>query len=59
MTVNDAMRELRRVEDAIDTLDRYDKGEMDNIAKQHTDEIREVLTHYMDMILKIKVDEYF
>ena len=55
MTVNDAMRELRKTKDAIDTLDRYSNGDMPNIARQHVDEIREVLEHYMDMIAKLKI----
>lgn len=55
MTVRDCMREIRKVEDAIDTLNRYDNGEMHNIAKQHIDEIREVLEHYMDAIAKMKI----
>lgn len=57
MTVNDAMREFRKTKDAIDTLDRYNNGEMPNIAGQHVDEIREVLEHYMDMIAKLKIAE--
>ena len=57
MTVNDAMREFRKVKDAIDTLDRYSNGEMPNIAEQHVDEIREALEHYMDMIAKLKIAE--
>lgn len=55
MTVRDCMREIRKVEDAIDTLNRYENGVMPNIAKQHIDEIREVLEHYMDVIAKIKI----
>lgn len=55
MTVSDAMRELRKTKDAIDTLDRYSNGDMSNIAGQHVDEIREVLEHYMDMIAKLKI----
>ena len=35
MNVNDAMREFRKAKDAIDTLDRYNNGEMPNIAEQH------------------------
>lgn len=57
MTVNDAMREIRRTKEAIDTLARYSNGEMPNIAKQHVDEIREVLENYMDMIAKLKIAE--
>jgi len=57
MTVNDAMREVRKVEDAIDTLDLYSRGEMSNIAEQHIEEIIEVLEHYMDMIAKLKIAE--
>lgn len=55
MTVRDCMREIRRAEDAIDTLNRYENGIMPNIAKQHIDEIREVLEHYMDVIAKMKI----
>jgi len=55
MTVRDCIREIRKVEDAIDTLNRYENGVMPNIAKQHIDEIREVLEHYMDVIAKIKI----
>ena len=55
MTVNDAMREFRKAKDAIDTLYRYSNGEMSNIAGQHVDEIREMLEHYMDMIVKLKI----
>ena len=55
MTVRDCMREIRKVEDAIDTLNRYENGVMPNIAKQHIDEIREVLEHYMDVIAKMKI----
>lgn len=57
MTVNDAMREFRKTKDAIDTLDRYSNGEMPSIAEQHVDEIRELLEHYMDMIVKLKIAE--
>ena len=55
MTVNDAMREIRNTKDAIDTLDRYNSGEMDNIAKQHIVEIRQMLEHYMDMVAELKI----
>lgn len=55
MTVRDCMREIRKVEDAIDTLNRYDNGEMQNMTKQPIDEIREVLEHYMDVIAKMKI----
>lgn len=55
MTVNDAMREIRKIKDAIDTLDRYNSGEMHNIAKQHIIEIRQMLEHYMDMIAELKI----
>ena len=55
MTVRDCIEEIRRVEDAIDTLNRYDNGQMQNIAKQHINEIREVLEHYMDVIAKMKI----
>lgn len=57
MTVNDAIREIRKVKDAIDTLNRYSNGEMSNIAKQHVDEIREVLENYMVMIAELKIVE--
>lgn len=57
MTVNEAMSELQKTKDAIDTLDRYINGEMPNIAGQHVDEIREVLEHYMVMIVKLKIAE--
>lgn len=57
MTVNDAMREFRKAKDAIDILDRYIDGEMPNIARQHVDEIREMLEHYMDIIAKLKIAE--
>lgn len=57
MTVNDAMREIRKTKDAIDTLERYSNGEMQKIAKQHVVEIRQVLEHYMDMIAKLKIVE--
>lgn len=57
MTVNDAMSEIRKVKDAINTLDRYSNGEMSNIAGQHVDEIREMLEHYMDMIAELKIAE--
>ena len=55
MTVNDAMREIRKIKDAIDTLDRYNSGEVHNIAKQHIVEIRQMLEHYMDMIAELKI----
>ncbi len=55
MTVNDAMREIRKIKDAIDTLDRYNSGEMGNIAKQHIVEIRQILEHYMDLIAELKI----
>lgn len=55
MTVRDCMREIQKVEDAIETLDRYDNGEMQNITKQYIDEIREMLEHYMDVIAKMKI----
>ena len=57
MTVNDAMREIRKTKGAIETLNRYSKGEMPNIVKQDVDEIKEVLEHYMDMIAKLKIAE--
>ena len=57
MTVYNAMREFRKVEDAIDTLNRYNNGEISNIAEQHVDEIREMLEHYLDMIAKLKIAE--
>lgn len=57
MTVNDAMCEIRNIKDAIDTLDRYNSGEMDNIAKQHIVEIRQMLEHYMDMITELKITD--
>lgn len=57
MTVNDAMREIRKIKDAIDTLERYNSGEMGNIAKQHIVEIRQMLEHYMDMIAELKINE--
>lgn len=57
MTVNDALRELRKIKDAIDILNRYSNGEMSNIAKQHVDEIRELLDHYMDKIVELKIAE--
>ena len=57
MTVNDAMRELQKAKDAIDTLDRYNNFEMSSIAGQHVDEIREMLGKYMDMIAKLKIAE--
>ena len=57
MTVNDAMHELQKTKDAIDTLDRYSNGEMPNIAAQHVDEIRKALEHYMDRIAKLKISE--
>lgn len=57
MTVNDVMREFRKIKNAIDTLDRYSNGEMPNIAEQHIDEIREVLEHYMDVIGRLKLAE--
>lgn len=57
MTVNDAMCELRKAEDAIDTLNKYHAGVMPNIAGQHVDKIRELLEHYMDMIVKQKIAE--
>lgn len=55
MTVNDAMHEIRKIKDAIDTLDRYNRGEMGNIAEQHIVEIRQILEHYMDMIAELKM----
>ena len=57
MTVYDAMREIRKIKDAIDTLDRYNSGEIGNIANQHIIEMRQVLEHYMDMIVKLKIAE--
>lgn len=57
MTVNDAMQEILRAKDAIDTLDRYSDGIMQKIAGQHVDEIRKLLEHYMDMIEKLKIAE--
>lgn len=57
MTVYDAMREFRKIKDAIDILDQYSNGEMLNIAEQHVDEIRNMLKHYMDMIEKLKIVE--
>ena len=57
MTVNDAMQEILRAKDAIDTLNRYSNGLMQNIAGQHVDKIRELLEHYMDMIAKLKIVE--
>ena len=58
MTVSDAMREIRKIEDAIDTLDRYNNGKIGSIAKQHIDEIRQMLEHYMDMIAELKIAEW-
>ena len=55
MTVRDCMREIRRVEDAIDTLNKYSDGKIQNIGKQHIDEIREMLEHYMDVIAKMNI----
>ena len=55
MTVRDCMREIRKAKDAIDTLNKYEEGVMPNIAKQHIDEIKEVLEHYMDVIAKMKI----
>lgn len=57
MTVNDAIREIRKTKNAIDTLDRYSKGDMSNIPGQDVDEIKEVLEHYIDMIAKLKIAE--
>jgi len=42
MTVNDAMRELRKIEDAIDTLVRYGNGTMPSIAERYMDKITEL-----------------
>lgn len=50
MTVRDCMVEIRKIEDAIDTLNKYERGVMPCIAKQHIDAMREVLEHYMDAI---------
>ena len=57
MTVNDAMREISKIKDAIDTLDRYNSGEMGSIVGQHIDEIRQMLERYMDMIADLKIAE--
>ena len=50
MTVRDCMVEIRKIEDAIDTLNKYERGVMPCIAKQHIDAMREVLENYMDAI---------
>lgn len=55
MTVNDAIHEIHKIKDAIDTLDRYGSGEIGSIAKQHIDEIRQMMEHYMDMITELKI----
>lgn len=50
MKVKDCMKEIRKAKDALDTLDRYARGEMCGIANQHIEEIKDVIGHYIELI---------
>ena len=50
MTVHDCIKEIRKANDAIDTLQKYKSGEMKGIANQHIAEIELVIKKYIDMI---------
>ena len=50
MKVKDCIREIRKAEDAVDTLEKYKNGKMLRIADQHINEIEEVIRKYIDML---------
>ena len=55
MTVRDCMRKIARIKDAESILHDYEHGTMSGIAKQHLDEIRELLDQYMDFLTEMKI----
>ena len=55
MTVRECVVEIRKVEDVLNTLNKYDDGVMQKLSRQNIDAIREVLEHYLDAIAKMKI----
>lgn len=55
MTVGACIQEIRKIKDAIDTLEKYSEGAIPNIAEQHVAEIEELLESYIDIITEMKV----
>lgn len=58
MTVGSVMREVRKIKEAKDTIDRYNNGEISNILKTYTDEIYMLLENYEDILLKLKIADF-
>lgn len=50
MNVADCISEIRKAEDAVDILDRYQNGETNEIASQHIEEIRNILYSYIALL---------
>ena len=57
MTVKDCIREIDHIKNAENILHDYAQGTMPNIAKQHINEIMDVLYRYMDFISEMKIQE--
>lgn len=58
MTVGSVMREVRKIKEAKDTINRYNTGEISSILKNYTDEIYILLENYEDILLKLKITDF-
>ena len=57
MTVGSVMREVRKIKEAKDTINRYNSGEIISLLKD-TDEIYMLLENYEDILLKLKIADF-
>ena len=48
MKVKDCIMEINNAKDALDTINRYKNGAMERISNQHLDEIRDIISKYID-----------